>query len=449
MTDPRDAFLIAACVPRDALHSSGTLDEANELLNRHPGLAADSIHTAAAAGDDSTVRRFLGADPTQANNRGGPYGWDALTHLCFSRYLRLDRGRTPAFVRAARALLDSGANPNTGWFEQDHQPSPEWESVIYGAAGVAHNADMTRLLLDYGADPNDGETPYHVPETYENDAMKVLVESGKLNERSMGTLLLRKADWHDADGIRYLLERGANPNYLSQWKYTPLHQALRRDNDIAIISALLDHGADPFLASAADGRTAVSVAARRGRRDVLELLERRGTLLSFQGVERLISAAARDDSARIAAITKENPELVTAMLREGATVLSEFAGVGNTAGVRHLLDLGVPVDAIYAGDGYWDVAPGSTALHVAAWRARHDTVRLLVQRGAQVNRQDGKGRTPLVLAVKACIDSYWMRMRSPDSARALLDAGAFPDGVHLPTGYDEIDRILLPGQSRT
>jgi hypothetical protein len=28
---------------------------------------------------------------------------------------------------------------------------------------VAHNADLTRLLLERGADPNDNETPYHAP----------------------------------------------------------------------------------------------------------------------------------------------------------------------------------------------------------------------------------------------------------------------------------------------
>jgi hypothetical protein len=40
---------------------------------------------------------------------------------------------------------------------------------------------LTRLLLERGADPNEVETPYHVPESYDNSALKVLVESGKLN----------------------------------------------------------------------------------------------------------------------------------------------------------------------------------------------------------------------------------------------------------------------------
>jgi hypothetical protein len=42
--------------------------------------------------------------------------------------------------------------------------------------------------------------------------LKVLVESGRLSADSLTTMLLRKADWHDLDGITYLLERGADPN---------------------------------------------------------------------------------------------------------------------------------------------------------------------------------------------------------------------------------------------
>ena len=101
--------------------------------------------------------------------KADPYGWDALTHLCFSRYLRLDAARSDAFVRTARALLDAGASANTGWYEMIDYPNPRpvLESAIYGAAGVAHHAGLTRLLLDYGADPNDEETPYHAAEEYD------------------------------------------------------------------------------------------------------------------------------------------------------------------------------------------------------------------------------------------------------------------------------------------
>jgi ankyrin repeat protein len=434
--DPRAAF-IDACVWH------GTLDRAEAILAAHPEIAGSDIHTAALLGDDDAVRRFIAVDPANATAKGSPRGWDALTHLCFSKYLRLDRARTDGFVRAAAALLDAGASANTGFWEASHQPNPEWESVLYGAAGVAHHPELTQLLLDRGADPNDEETPYHAPETLDNAALAILVESGKLTADSLATMLLRKADWHDTGGIAFLLERGADPNRMTRWHYTALHQALRRDNDLKNIELLLDHGADPALANRKDGKPATAIAARRGRADVLELFERRGIQIELQGVERLIAACARNDAAQVSAIARQEPQHIAGLLAEGGTLLAEFAGTGNTDGVRRLLALGVKVDALYEqGDAYFDIAKNSTALHVAAWRAWHDTVRLLIESGAPVDAPDGKGRTPLALAVRACVDSYWAYRRSPESVKALLDAGASVTGAAYPSGYGAVDELL-------
>ena len=131
-------------------------------------------------------------------------------------------------------------------------------------------------------------------------------------------------------------------------------------------------------------------------------------------------------------------------LREdGGRYLVTFAGVGNDDGIRLLLDLGVDVAAPFAeGDGYFDVAPDSLALHVAAWRANHSTVRLLIERGAPIDRPDGKGRTPLSLAVRACVDSFWTDRRRPDSVKMLLDAGASVRSVLFPSGYADVDALL-------
>jgi ankyrin repeat protein len=285
-------------------------------------------------------------------------------------------------------------------------------------------------------------------ETYDNTVMKILVESGKLNETSLTTLLLRKTDWHDYDGIKWLLEHGADPNRATQWGRTAFFHAIQRDNRIEIIDALLEHGADPTIV--ADLRphgprlSAVALAARRGRGDVLELIERRGIAIELQGVERLIAACARNDSAKVHAIGKEQPGLVLELVAQGGKLLAEFAGVGNTDGIRQLLDLGIDVRALTEhGDPYFDVAPSSTALHSAAWRAWPSTVKLLIDRGAPVNVLDGKGRTALMLAVRACVDSYWKQRRTPESVEALLKAGATVEGVEYPSGYAEVDELLV------
>jgi ankyrin repeat protein len=449
--NPVAAFIEAACVPRDSLHSSGTLERAEAILAAHPEVRNSDIHTAAILGDAAAVRRFLALNARNATAKGGPYDWDALTHLCFARYLRLDRARSDGFVAAAKALLDAGASANTGWMEVDHEPHPEWESAIYGAAGIAQHPQLTRLLLERGADPNDEETPYHVVETYDNTVITILVESGKLNETSMTTLLLRKTDWHDYEGIKWLLEHGADPNRARRWGRTAFHHAVLRDNSSDILEVLLEHGADPTLvAERPDTRqtsgpamSGVAMAARRGRGDVLELIERRGIPIELRGVERLIAACARPDSATVRAVAEHEPELVRELVAEGGQLLVAFAGVGNTAGLGLLLGLGVDVNAVTEdGDLYFDVAKNSTALHSAAWRAWSSTVRLLVARGASVNILDGKGRTALALAVRACVDSYWKGRRTSESVEALLKAGATVRGVAYPSGYAEVDELL-------
>ncbi len=441
LPDPIAAFIEEACVPRHSWHGSGTLERAEMILARYPEVAASNIYTAAILADEAAVRGFLARDAKSATAKGGPHEWDALTHLCFSRYLRIDEARSEAFVRTARALLDAGASANTGWFEMIDQPNPRpiIESAIYGAAGIAQHAEVTRLLLERGADPNDEETPYHVPETYDNTVLKIMLESRRLNQKSLNTILLRKADWHDEVGMQLALEYGASPNQATQWGITALHQALRRDNGLTIVELLLDHGANPMLETH-DGRSGVVIASRRGRGDVLELLERRGIPHELHGVDRLIAACAKGDRDAIAA---QEPELVKELLAMGGALLAEFAGNANVDGLRCLLDLGVSVDALYQeGDGYFDIAKNTTALQVAAWRGWPSAVKALLEAGAAVNAVDGQGRTALMQAVKACVDSYWRYRRSPESVEALLKAGATIRGVEIPTGYDEVDELL-------
>lgn len=444
LEDPLNTFLEVACVDRHGWHSGGTIEYADLILKRYLHRVPGNIFSAAVLGDEPAVRAHLRRDPSLATAKGGPHHWDALTYLCFSKYLRFDKSRPGAFVRTAQVLLDAGASANTGWIEMiDHpNPRPTFESAIYGAAGIAQHPELTRLLLEHGADPNDEETAYHVAEGYDNTVMQILLESGRLNEPSLVCLLVRKADWHDEAGMRLVLEHGADPNATTRWDFDALHQAIRRDNGIEMIRLLLDHGADPSRANRKDGRSAVAMAAWRGRGDVLRLLEERGMELGLQGLDQWIAACATADRARIASLAASDSQRQRELITSGGALLAESAGNGNTEGVRCLLQIGVPVDALYEGDPYFEIPKGSTALHVAAWRMRPETLRLLLERAAPVNAVDSKGRAPLWWAVRACVDSHWKQRRTPETVRALLEAGATVDGIDFPCGYAEVDALL-------
>ena len=116
--DPQARFIEAAIW-------HGTLERAQAILAAHPEIARSDIHTAAILGDDAAVRRFLALDAANATATSGPYGGDALVYLCLSKYLRLDPARSDGFLRAATALIDAGANPNSGFWTKGTYPELE------------------------------------------------------------------------------------------------------------------------------------------------------------------------------------------------------------------------------------------------------------------------------------------------------------------------------------
>jgi ankyrin repeat protein len=417
-----DDFIRAASVALDgSWHSTGTLDHAREILAREPSIASESIYTAAVLGNDSAVRQFLQTDPASATRKGGPHNWDALTYLCFSKYLRIDRERSEGFVSAATMLLDAGGDPNTGFYSDDHLPEPVWESVLYGAAGVAHHDGMTQLLLDRGADPNDGETEYHAPEWFNDRPMEMIVESGRLAPMGLTTMLHRKLDWANYTGVRWLLNHGADPNMVSLWGERALDHSIGRDNRIEFIEVLLDFGANPLLATGE--ANAFTRAAGAGRIDIIDLFRKRGFKYDMTGAFEFLEACARGNVAAAREISDADSEMIPGIRREHPELLANFAGAGNTKGVRALLDLGFDIES----RSPHSRPNGMSALQVAIWRDRLDTVKLLVERGASLASRDGEDAVNL--ARRALADtSEWTPHQTPRILDYLLNVPATARG---------------------
>lgn len=441
---PLTQLLRATVAPRDGARAAARA-RLLPALSALPIAAADDLHLAAALGDADGVRRLLQAEPAlpgvRARAPGGPFSWDPLTHLCFSVLLDAPDRPDRDFVGAAAALLDAGADASTGFTDPKAEPGTGFRSLLYGAAALARHAKLTALLLAHGADPNDEEVAYHSPEGYENAALQSLVQSGRCSPDTLATMLLRKCDWHDVKGVSWLLEHGADASSATRWTPSILQHAVSRDNDLEILQLLLDHGADPN--QLVHGVSAIMAAARAGRGDVLDAMARRGIPLRIGGGDALLAACARGHGPAVRTIAETLPAALDEVHAMASRVMARFAGNGNSGGLRLLLELGLPVDVrLVDGEGYFDIAPMSTPLHIAAWRGHPAAVRVLLAARGDVRAEDGAGRTPLTLAVRACVDSYWTDRRSPESVELLIAAGATTSGVTWPCGYDAVDTLL-------
>ena len=102
-------------------------------------------------------------------------------------------------------------------------------------------------------------------------------------------------------------------------------------------------------------------------------------------------AAARGDLAQVSKLLKENPKAISARDVDFQTPLEKAVTAGQAEVVAWLLDTKkLPVDS--------SDSRGNTLLHMAAYEARPQTVRVLLVRYAKAlarNKMGLRGRTPL------------------------------------------------------
>lgn len=411
-----DAFLLSATPESAQDHKSGNLARAEGILREHPGLSTENFHAACALGDVAALERHLQRDRGLARSAGGPRGWPALCYLTFSRYLRLDAKRSADFVRAAEVLLDQGADPNAFW-PAAHDANYR-EAALYGAAGIANHAELTRLLLARGADPNDDESLYHASEFENNAALAVLLDHPRLDKGRMNYCLCHKLDFEHPAGLRLFLEHGADPNYLidgGQRKGDrPLHFALVRHRSAGIVELLLDGGADPDLPNSRGVRP-FELAMKLGRLEVVDLLRGRGAKMEASAKLQLLAALSTGDERRARELVVEHPRVLGEVTPEDHTLLVDAAANGNDAAVGLMLaePFGFPVDVQKPRDAAWD----GTALHHACYHGHPETVRLLLERGADPQRKHAYGGNAFTTTVHAALHNDPKRV--PEHLRTL------------------------------
>lgn len=292
-------------------------------------------------------------------------------------------------------------------------------SDVADAAMRGDKAAVRALILqkvDVNAPQADGATALHWA-VYRGDkeTADLLIHSGanvKAANREGATPLWLACVNGDATMIAALVNAGANPNQPFPQGKTALMEASRSGN-VEAIKVLLDHGADVNAKETLRGTTALMWAADEGHAAAIQLLIQRGADFKAKSdpAERGSGPAlgkANDPRKQVA----QNGANVAA--GAGALDFAALAAIGNGDAAPPAAATGAATgQRVGARNGAAPPLPGGATATAAAPAGR---------RGGGANK-DGGALTPLVYAV---------RSGDLESVKVLLNAGA---DVNQTTGY--------------
>lgn len=279
-----------------------------------------------------------------------------------------------AELTAATILGNGGvANP----------PEPDNHTALHVAASRG-SYELTEMLIRQGAvvDARDenGRTPIELAERNLHAKIVELLQNN--NQIPREHIASRRA--FDANGNRYTpadidsiayKDRSAVVG-AAHAKFDVVREALQKDPRLAHSVATTNEGA-------------VEAGAHMGRVDIVDLLLEHGAPYS------LPTAVMRDDIARVKASLTEDPKRINERgAHDFALLWYPIIGSGSIELMEILLDAGAQIEQQHH--------LGTTALHWAAMNGQIDIARLLIERGANVNRTGrkfgGRPETPIELA---------------------------------------------------
>jgi len=364
-----EAFFNAIAM-KDTNTAARLLEANTNLIRSASNMSKRPLLEAAAAGNVPLARRMLelGADVNAAGDILGSVGSQrSALHFAISRN----------HAEMCRLLLESGANPNAMAFG--------YETPLH-LAFRENREPIATLLLDHGADPfrekgfvNDHTTPFEMAITH---------SSGQLVPRILSVARKPGASAAIKEPFaRLLLARGSS-----------LLAAAAQRGQLEAVETLLEAGvkpgdnvddAPPLLQTVAPAFAAASKAKdfseQRWSR-IRELLEKSGAKLD------VFSTTGWGDLAAVRRFVFANPRVIQARDDEGATPLHWAIKTDRPPMTSFWLESGASPAATNLA--------GQTPLHLAVTSGLVEQVKLLLAANTPTAARDTNNLTPLDIATK-------------------------------------------------
>lgn len=346
------------------------------------------------------------------------------------------------------------------------------------AVAATDNRNVMKLLVERGADvhmaTNDGTTALmNAAASGRLGNVKYLLDAGaRINRTNHDgeSALVYAIKFGHKDIVDYLLKNGADANIYDQDeirannRFTPLMIAAEygftTPDDATIVRRLLAHGADPMV-HRNNGDTALSIASKNNNQAIVAVLEKHGArdetpYASLTAEDALLKAIKLDDVAKVRELldTAADPNYRETLT--GVTPLLMASYYGNPGIVRMLIEKGADIDDVPWGLTEQRInassvpinerelmriaARGDTALITAIRRGHTRTALLLLEQGADVLQPNHKAETPGYFAA---------RKGNAAVMRSLLDKGLDPNLGHYEQVQDYFsDKIIHEEDTR-
>jgi ankyrin repeat protein len=374
-------FLLAHGADPNSVHLPGW-DYTAMCLTSNPRIA-DAV--LAAGGNINATLYKRGVHIMAYNLSGGHTGmvkWFLAHGVDLNKAQCDDPDRTFLYeagnAEIAELLIDHGVDVN----HKDKQG----QTALYWICMFGQNpAEVARVLLKHGADPNAADKRGLTPLMVAKDGATVdaLIEGGaNLKAKPPeGMSLFSTSGYGDASRLEALLRHGVPFDKKTDGPTLMMDAAWR--NQVDVIAALLAQGVDPNIKGCwnkqyNDYMTPLTAAVTDGQFDAAKLLVEHGAIIQENGVKGLNNMQNALYNRRIAMIKlfwDHGDRSISPLLY----AVSQGASV---AEVQKLLDSGTPADPPQDKD--------TTPLAEAAILGRMDLVQLLLQHGADVQKNDNR-----------------------------------------------------------